>query len=62
MPHSCTYIYFGSIIVFMLKKWRSLVIFSLLLLILIFAQKGVLAQERKFLDLNLQFLDEYELS
>lgn len=46
----------------MLKQWRSFLIFTLLLVIIIFSQTGVLAQERKFLDLNLQFLGEYELT
>ena len=46
----------------MLKQWRSFFIFSLLLIVLVVTQKGVLAQERKFLDLKLEFLDEYELT
>ncbi len=46
----------------MWKELRSLIVFSLLILWLIIAQKGVLAQERTFLPLKLEFLDEYELT
>lgn len=46
----------------MFKRLRSLLFFTFLLIILIVAQKNVLAQERKFLDLKLEFLDEYELT
>ena len=46
----------------MLNQLRSIVIFSLLLGLLVFAQRGVFAQERTFLDLNIEFLDEYQLT